>query len=124
MHNSLDPRPDGFETIGAVLHAMREDLGLTQHQLGCRLGVGKQWVYELEKGNMLPSKEYLNTFLAVYRETSEKPSQEKRARVAVFLAVLKRLHWDKNLAKLQQKVEGFFGDLRLHEVMPTQREER
>jgi len=124
MYNSRDPRPGGFETIGAVSHAMREDLVLTQHQLGCRLGVRKQWAYEPEKGNMLPSKEYVSTFLAVYRETPEKPLQEKRTRLAEFLAVLKRLHWDKNLAKLQQKVEGFFGDLRLHEVVPTQREER
>jgi transcriptional regulator with XRE-family HTH domain len=37
--------------IGARIRARRQELGLTQQQLAERVGVARQWVVRLERGN-------------------------------------------------------------------------
>ncbi len=102
-----------FQKTGEVLRSMRKDIRLTQEKLGRRLGVGNIYVYQLEKGDTLPSKTYVGSLINVYMTTAEGPVEAKRCRLNHFIASLERLYYGKNLSKLNQKVDRFFRDLYL-----------
>ena len=102
-----------FRKAGEVLRTMRKESRLTQEKLGRRLGVGNLWVYQLEKGDALPSKAYLGKLIGVYMAAAEGPVEAKRGRLNDFISSLERLYYGKNLFKLNQKVDRFFRDLYL-----------
>ena len=102
-----------FQKTGDVLRTMRKEIRLTQDKLGQRLGVGNLWVYQLEKGDTLPSKAYLGNLINLYMETSEGSEEAKTGRLNDFVAALERLYYGKHLSKLKQRVDRFFRDLYL-----------
>lgn len=41
----------GYQSLPGYLRRLREDAGLTQHDLGERLGKPQSWIYNCETGN-------------------------------------------------------------------------
>lgn len=65
------------------LREIRESEGLTQEELGKQIGKSKQWISELERGNIRLTYEYAVAISAVYGKTPDYflPSQSMNNRL-------------------------------------------
>jgi putative transcriptional regulator len=61
---------DGLST-GSVVRQHRERLGFSQSELGSRVGRTKQWVSELERGNINISYEMARALASVFGQTPD-----------------------------------------------------
>lgn len=63
------PRSLLLRNIGAAVAARRHALGLTQAEVGARLGATPQWVSQLERGQGSPSIAMLSALATVLQTT-------------------------------------------------------
>jgi len=68
------------------LKEARENANLTQEQLGTQIGKSKQWISELERGNIRLTYEYAMSISAVYGKTPDYFLPEKSINNGLFEA--------------------------------------
>ncbi|MEM7310950.1 MAG: helix-turn-helix transcriptional regulator [Planctomycetota bacterium] len=88
LANYTDRVQGGF---GRALRQMRQELGLTQEQLGLRAGVDRVYISELERGLKCPT---LNTVSKIAYVLDALPSQLIRRTEALLDLSSRGLCWD------------------------------
>lgn len=68
------------ETVGSVLRAKREKLGISQEELGDRAGVDRTYISILERGLKSPTLETLEKICAALGTLPEHVLEEARQR--------------------------------------------
>ncbi|TKA12034.1 helix-turn-helix domain-containing protein [Actinacidiphila oryziradicis] len=117
-----DGGPELFRALGRQVRVLRERAGLTQRELGDRLGYGEDLVSSLERGRRTPQPEFLDAADdllgagGVLRAATEEVARAKaRARV-------RHPAWFRDYARLEREAEeiSFFGTLTIPGLLQTE----
>ncbi|MDI2125096.1 helix-turn-helix domain-containing protein [Yinghuangia seranimata] len=117
-----DGAVDLFRALGRMVKVLRERAGLTQRQLGERLGYSEEQISSLERGRRVPQDEFLDAVDGLLGANGMLSAAKEDVARAKAKARVRHPAWFRDYARLEREaVElNYYGALALPGVLQTE----